>query len=151
ASSAATVNIVKVQPLAVKAAAPTLINRFYNTKTGQHLWTTSTLEALSVTGAGWISERNTLTSVNNGTAVYRMYNAKTGDHFYTTSVTERNNAIKNLGYKSEGVAFDVANTGVTVYRLYNATLKLHLYTTELSEVASVIKKGYKLEGPAWKL
>lgn len=146
-TSAATVNIVKVQPLAVKAAAPTLINSFYNTKTGQHLWATNTLEALSVTGAGWIR----LTSVNNGTAVYRMYNAKTGDHFYTTNVAERNNAIQNLGYKSEGTAFDVANTGVTVYRLYNATLKLHVYTTELSEVASVIKKGYKLEGPAWKL
>jgi len=37
--------------------------------------------------------------------VYRLQG--NGDHFYTTSETERDNAISQYGYHSEGIAFYV--------------------------------------------
>jgi hypothetical protein len=47
-----------------------------------------------------------------------------GDHFYTTSAAERDNAIANFGYSSEGVAcyvFDSQAPGTTpLYRLLKA-------------------------------
>ena len=37
-------------------------------------------------------------------ALFRLYHPISGDHFYTTSLAERDNAIANLGYTSEGIA-----------------------------------------------
>ena len=36
--------------------------------------------------------------------LFRLYSAAQGDHFYTTSADERDNAIAQYGYVSEGIA-----------------------------------------------
>jgi hypothetical protein len=36
--------------------------------------------------------------------LHRLFNGASGDHFYTTSDQERNSAVANSGYQSEGEA-----------------------------------------------
>ena len=38
------------------------------------------------------------------TPLHRMYSPASNDHFYTTSAPERDNAVANFGYVSEGIA-----------------------------------------------
>jgi hypothetical protein len=74
-----------------------------------------------------------------------------GDHFYTTSEVERDSAILNHGYVSEGVACFVpepARIGDrrNLYRLYNSSNGDHLYTTSEEERdRAVSRDGYHFE------
>ena len=73
-----------------------------------------------------------------------------GERFYTTSAAERDNAIANLGYASEGIACyvcdtPVAGTTVELFRLVHKTSGHHFYTTSQSESASAQKIGYQFE------
>jgi hypothetical protein len=56
------------------------------------------------------------------TPVYRLYDGANVDHFYTTSQSEKENAVRNLGYRDEGIewwAFNQQVAGTTpLYRLY---------------------------------
>jgi len=56
------------------------------------------------------------------TPVYRLYDGANVDHFYTTSQSEQENAVRNLGYRDEGIewwAFNQQVAGTTpLYRLY---------------------------------
>jgi hypothetical protein len=75
------------------------------------------------------------------------------DHFYTTSLTERDNAIDNLGYQSEGAAcyvFAGATAGaVPLHRLFNPTSGDHFYTTSDQERNTAIaNSGYQSEADA---
>lgn len=71
---------------------------------GRHFFTASLDEAKSINKAGWVCEGVTFYG-GDGADVYRLYNHGTGDHFFTTSASERDAAVKNSGYKYEGVAF----------------------------------------------
>ncbi|KGL63812.1 LodA/GoxA family CTQ-dependent oxidase [Polaribacter sp. Hel1_85] len=84
---------------------------------------------------------------------YRLYNGQIHDHFYTTSVSERDNAVKNLGYTFEEIACIVyvpqIDGAMPLYRLYNGQIHDHFYTTSVSERDNAIKKlGYTSEGIA---
>ena len=61
-----------------------------------------------------------------------MFNPAVIDHFYTTSVSERDNALRNLGYTYEGVAGhlypDTACGALPLYRLNNSNATDHFYT-----------------------
>lgn len=78
--------------------------------------------------------------------VFRLYRPQTettyDDHFYTLSELEANNAVSNLSYRREGIAFYCSDTinycGATLplYRYIRGVE--HFYTTSLSEVNTVV-------------
>ncbi len=66
-----------------------------------------------------------------------------GDHFYTTSAQERDGAIADFGYASEGIACWVAvlpaPQGPTpLFRLFNPNTGDHFYTTSAAERNSAV-------------
>ncbi len=74
-----------------------------------------------------------------------------GDHFYTLSASERDKAVANSGYVSEGTACWVPDSASPVraplYRLYGAGNADHFYTTSASERDNAIAVyGYVSEG-----
>jgi len=76
-----------------------------------------------------------------------------GDHFYTTSAVERDAAVANFGYSSEGTACNVFDTQlpgtVLLYRLLHPTDGDHFYTTSVPERDNAIATiGYIPEGTA---
>ncbi|KAH7717565.1 hypothetical protein AAVH_14980, partial [Aphelenchoides avenae] len=84
---------------------------------------------------------------------YRAYQADVHDHFFTTNADEFQNAIKNLGYKNEGIVGFIltakAPSSVELYRLYHVEQHDHFYTTSQPERANAISQlGYKDEGIA---
>jgi len=89
---------------------------------------------------------------NDTVAFYRLFKGTTGDHFYTTSYDEAQNAEKNFGYKSEGIACYVysyaADDTVPLYRLYKSSTQHHFYTTNEAEAKNAEQNGYTSEGTA---
>jgi hypothetical protein len=77
-----------------------------------------------------------------------------GDHFFTTSEGERDNAIANVGYLSEGIACWVPSVPqqvgrVPFYRLFRDENGDHFYTTSAAERDNAIASfGYVFEGVA---
>jgi hypothetical protein len=75
------------------------VYRFYDAKTGDHLYTTSETEKTSLLGAtsGYKYESIAFyayaTQVSPTLPVYRLYNSTTGDHLYTASLSERNTLL----------------------------------------------------------
>lgn len=69
---------------------------------GKHFYTTaSNCEGQTVEGAmGWVATG----IVPGGRPLYRLYQPSIGAHFYTTSVTERDDVVRDAGYKFEGIA-----------------------------------------------
>ncbi|RDB19060.1 hypothetical protein Hypma_014302 [Hypsizygus marmoreus] len=83
----------------------------------------------------------------------RSYNPQVIDHFYTTNGRELRNAVRNLGYNSEGSAgFIYANRQpqtTPLFRLYSSSATDHFYTTDLGERNNAIRSlGYTDEGLA---
>ncbi|KAH7704481.1 hypothetical protein AAVH_28328 [Aphelenchoides avenae] len=84
---------------------------------------------------------------------YRAYHADIHDHFYTTNAEEFAAAVKNLGYKNEGIVGFIlpakAPNTVELYRVYHPETNDHFYTTSQPERANAIAQlGYKDEGIA---
>ncbi|QOZ70142.1 hypothetical protein [Bradyrhizobium arachidis] len=84
-----------------------------------------------------------------------LYGTRTvaSDHFYTTSTVERDNAVSEIGYVSEGVACYVYNNkqaGTTeLYRLLNPANGDHSYTTSVAEDDNTFNNlGHTREGVA---
>lgn len=76
-----------------------------------------------------------------------------GEHFYTVFESERDDAIHDLGYASEGIAgyvLDAPLTGsVNLLRFVNAANGDHFYTTSAPEGAGAVATyGYTDEGVA---
>ncbi len=74
----------------------------------------------------------------------------TGDHFYTTDIAERDNAIVQYGYQSEGIGCYVYASQVSgttpLYRLLSTRTGDHFYTTDIVERNTAITlDGYKDE------
>jgi hypothetical protein len=91
--------------------------------------------------------------VANQIPLWRLYQANSGDHFYTTYAEERDKAIQDFGYVSEGIACHVLpvgdGAGFPLYRLYNNMSNDHFYTTSAAEHDKAIQDyGYVSEGVA---
>ena len=83
-------------------------------------------------------------------ALLRAYSPSATDHFYTTDAVELENAVNNLGYRSEGDAAQVFSSQVSgsvpLYRLYK-TNEDHFYTASATQRDNAINNsGYKDEG-----
>lgn len=118
--------------------------RLYNTKNGDHLFTTSNKEANDLAKSGWKYEGIGWYQDPHGSPVYRLYNRKTGEHFYTASSNEKDSLVK-AGWKYEGVAFG-SGTGSQVHRFMNKKTGFHFFTISESEKNNCIKDGWKYEG-----
>lgn len=73
------------------------------------------------------------------------------DHFYTTSAAERDRAVTQFGYRSEGTAAYVLRTeqpgSVPLFRLCHDARIHHLYTADDTERDSAVAQlGYRDEG-----
>ncbi len=96
----------------------TPLKRFYNSNSGDHVWTNDQAEIDKITGAsalksGYVEEtydkitlwnQSAALAANNNdfSKLYRLYNGAKSDHLYTSSLVEKDNATKNLGYVDEG-------------------------------------------------
>ena len=96
--------------------------RLYNRYTGEHFYTSSTVECDSLTSVGWNYEGVGWTAPLSGDPVYRLYNpyVSGGDHHYTLSEKERDSLVA-VGWRYEGVGWRSApsKSGVPLYRQYN--------------------------------
>ena len=133
------------------------IFRMYNTRTSEHLYTTSAKEYSSC-GSGNYSdwEREGIAwraPKKSSRPVYRLYNVKSGDHHYTTSAGERSKLLASGTWRDEGIAFYSAPKGsanaIPLYRVYNGRLKRgqHHYTRSAGERDALVSKhGWRNEG-----
>jgi hypothetical protein len=87
------------------------VYRLYNSKSGNHFFTTNNQELLAAQGVGYRYEGvvgraySPSVAASNGFAVVqRLYNGLTGEHLYTSSSTEVASLLR-LGYSSEGAAW----------------------------------------------
>lgn len=137
--------------------------RFYNSNTGAHFYTGSSLEADSIVRnldsfvyEGVAFNKNSK-SIDSSVDVFRFYNQDTATHFYTASPEERDLILANLpSYKFEGVAYQAhgsKNAGTTeLYRFYNTQTGTHFYTASEAEMQSVtvnLAGTYQFEGIAY--
>ncbi|TDL15778.1 hypothetical protein BD410DRAFT_85820 [Rickenella mellea] len=134
--------------------------RGLNSAVSDHFYTTSFGELVNaIDHAGYVSEGTAafvfLPQIPSNLTVplFRLFNPTSVDHFYTTSAAERNNAIANGGYRSEGTAASVFATqvcgSIPLFRLFNPTSGDHFYTTSAPERDNAIANaGYRSEGTA---
>ncbi len=130
--------------------------RFYDTQTGDHLFTTDGFEAEQVrTGLpSFRAEGMPWSAPDRGTDtldVFRFYDTRTGDHFLTASSHERDTLLQGGStYRYEGIAFAAYATegapGTEVLeRFYNVQTGLHHFA--LGDEAQAIRLGSA--GAAW--
>lgn len=122
--------------------------RLFNSKTGDHFYTTDFYERVNnscTSFMGYMLQgpafRAYPTASGGHSPVYRMYSPSTKHHFYTISAVERDSALSH-GFNYEGVAY-YANTSqqggdVPVYRLYASVRNDHFYTTSIAERDSIL-------------
>ncbi|MGG6304338.1 hypothetical protein ACQXX8_07760, partial [Bifidobacterium thermophilum] len=138
-------------PVTVTAADTAVMFRLYNRFTGEHFYTSSSVERDSLVKVGWRSEGTGWVAPVSGAPVYRLYNpyAPGGDHHYTMSVKERDALVK-AGWRAEGIGWYSGGT-VKVLREYNpyARTGTHNYTTDPKEDAALVKAGWRAEGIGW--
>lgn len=82
-----------------------------------------------------------------------MHSTTLGNHLYTTDKTERDKAIRNYNFVSEGITcyvYSSAGSGrVPLYRLHNTGTGDHLYTISKSgRDAAIRQHSYVSEGIA---
>ncbi|MDH6364193.1 hypothetical protein M2139_001178 [Enterococcus sp. PF1-24] len=80
--------------------------------------------------------------------MYRLYNPNSGEHFYTKKFSERD-AIFEMGWDYEDVAWNAPKSGTPVYRLYNPNVGDHHYTTDENESKNLTDQGWEFEGVGW--
>ena len=123
--------------------------RLYNPYTGEHFYTASYDEALSVNEAGWSYEGIGWVAPSSGDPVYRLYNPYAGDHHYTMSAEERDHLV-TVGWRYEGVGWS-SDGNVKLHRQYNpyARVGTHNYTYSTEERDHLVSLGWHDEGVAW--
>ena len=132
----------------------TPVYRFYNSISGDHLYTTSEVEKETLRNSGWTYEGIAFYSLNNSNssaAVYRVYNPYSGEHHYTKNFDEYT-YLQTIGWQDEGLSFYAKTIGENpVYRLFNpyATNNTHHYTNSLSEYSYLTSIGWQDEGICW--
>lgn len=87
------------------------VHRLYNSKSGNHFFTTNDQELLTAQRVGYAYEgvvgraySPSVAASNGFTVIQRLYNGLTGEHFYTSSATEAASLVR-LGYSAEGAAW----------------------------------------------
>ncbi len=131
-----------------------IVNRLYNPKTGEHLFTPNEAERTVLVASGWKYESNDWDTLRNSDhPIYRLYNPNNGDHHYTTSAPEKDQLVE-YGWKYEGISLYSANSedGIPVYRMYNPNATgagSHHYTNSTKECEALRKLGWNFEGIAW--
>ncbi|MCK2053175.1 matrixin family metalloprotease [Methylobacterium sp. 37f] len=135
-------------PALVVQAEVTAVHRFYDTKTGDHFYTTSgaekaqilqTLPWFTYEGTPWATPSQGADTID----VFRFFDTGTTAHFFTTSVGERDQIIKtNPSYKYEGVAFEAyadasAPGTVTLERFFNTKTGQHHFAGNAEEAAGI--------------
>lgn len=132
----------------------TTVYRLYNSRSGEHLFTTDTNEykTLPTYGIGWKQEGVAWASpAKSSTPVYRLYNTVSGDHHYTCDLNEYN-TLPRYNWRQEGVAwYSDQNKSVPVYRLFSpgAFVGTHLFTCDRNEYNTLPNYGWKQENIAW--
>jgi hypothetical protein len=137
----------------------TAVHRFYDTKTGDHFYTTSAAEKAQILktlphyiyeGVAWSTPEKSAATLD----VHRFYDTANQGHFYTTSVGERDFVVSTLkNYLYEGVAFQAFKNveadpdAIVLDRFYNTDKKVHHYSPDAGETAW-IKAGHA--GPGWQ-
>ena len=133
--------------------------RFFNTRTGCHLYTNSQFERDNILdNLPHYTYEGVKFYVYSGqetgsTPVFRFLNTRTGVHLYTVSEVERDYILDNLPhYSYEGVKFYVyagQEPGTTpMYRFFNTQNGGHLYTISRVERDYIIQNfpHYNYEG-----
>ncbi len=130
--------------------------RLYNKSTGEHLFTKSKNEIVTLVnyyrwtleGIGWYAP-------SSGTPVYRLYNPQTGEHFYTMDAHEKSTLVSRHHWNDEGLCWYSAPSagGDAVYRQFNSSgtpVSCHNYTKDQNEIRVLTgSRGWKNEGIAW--
>jgi hypothetical protein len=123
----------------------------YNPNTGEHFYTSSSVEKSGLIKVGWSDEGIGWVAPKTGKPVYRLYNpnAKGGDHYYTLVLNEKNTLVK-LGWHYDGVFFNSGGS-VPVYVAYNPNAKsgAHNYTVNGNEQKNLLSLGWKYGATAW--
>ncbi|TDL16762.1 hypothetical protein BD410DRAFT_794966 [Rickenella mellea] len=134
--------------------------RAFNAQVGDHFYTTDFGELVNAINNGGYASEGSAGSVFSAQTpsaftvpFFRLFNPAVSDHFYTTSAAERNNAVANGGYISEGTAASVFATqvcgSVPLFRLFNPNINDHFYTTSAPERDNAVARGgYISEGTA---
>ena len=133
------------------------VYRFYDTHTGDHFYTTSTVEKPQIQqtlpwftyeGTPWAAPVKGADTVD----VFRFFDTVSNAHFFTTSVSERDQVLKTApSYKYEGVAFEAyadasAPGGVTLERFYNTQTGQHHFAGNAEEANGI---NHGAAGPGW--
>lgn len=127
----------------VQNPAQVPVYRYFSSKAGDHLYTTtqSTYSSYIDEGIAFYAYASQATGT---VPVVRFWNGTIGNHFYTI-YPDRENLP---GYVREGTAFYANATQVTgtmaIYRHWSPTLTDHFYT-----VSAELFPGYTKEGPAF--
>ena len=150
----------------------TPLRRFYNSNSGDHVWTNDQAEIDKIIGAsapksGYVEEtydkitlwnQSAALAANNNdfSKIYRLYNGAKSDHFYTSSLVEKDNATKNLGYVDEGaigaacvVKASADAMGLSgIARFLNNTTNQHHYVLDQSPEFTALtgNASFKNEG-----
>jgi len=125
------------------------IFRFYDTRTGTHFYTASSVERDNIVAAApnYRFEGNSFDQVDDARGevdIFRFYNKDTGTHFYTASTVERDNVIATgANYAYEGTAYrasldDENDTLDALHRFYDTRTGAHFYTSDETEVAKIL-------------
>ena len=124
--------------------------RFFDTKTGDHFYTTSPVEKQQIEqtipyfkyeGAAWSTPDKAANTVD----VFRFFDTATGDHVLTTSLVERDQILRiNKNYQYEGVAFqaytDSSSAGagaLTLERFFNTETGKHHFAANAAEAYGI--------------
>jgi hypothetical protein len=137
----------------IPATGPTIedthsIFRFFDTKTGDHFYTTSQIEKQQIqsTMPTFNYEGSPWSTPDKGAGthdVFRFLETKTGTHFLTDSVSERDQLITSgSSYHYEGVAFQAYDNAsgaghITLERFYNKISGLHHFAGNAEEAAGI--------------
>ena len=125
-------------------------------RSGEHFYTTSAPERAKAERDGCKSEGEiglvSSTQAPGLVPVYRLVSSgKTGGHFLTASSAERQEVIKRLHYKPEGIAFYIAAKQAAgtepLYRMLDHHTEDHFYTASAAEEREAKERdGFKTEG-----
>ena len=127
------------------------VYRLYNTKIGDHLYTTNKGERdillTEKAAEGWTDEGIAWqAAVKSDKPVYRLFDVKgKAGHFFTSDITIRNQYIAN-GWRDEGIAwYATPYIGRKVYKITNQKTGKYHFTISKPERDILETKGYTCE------
>lgn len=111
------------------------VYRLFNTTTGEHLYTTDSVEYNYLGTQGWVKEDVKWYAPATGTKVTRLFDTVNGGHLYTTDANEVS-VLLTRGWVQDGdsVTFNSGDSGVTINRLFDTVSGQHLLTGDQTEV-----------------